>query len=109
MTLIRRAAMVRRESSQKVGVIMRETDKFQEETNYLHFVQENIELRSSEVEELINNPGGATPASGYHVRRAMRSIELPDPDSPHFTRVDLENGETLYYGFGMLTVGLSHR
>lgn len=83
---------------------MGETQKFQEEMNYLEFVKENIELRRPEIDELINNPGGATPASGYHIKRALKSIDLPDPKSPYFTRVDLVNGETLYYGFGMLTV-----
>ena len=83
---------------------MSEASKFQEEVNYLDFVQENIELRRHEIDALINNPGGATPASGYHVKRMMKAIELPDPKSPYFTRVDLEDGETLYFGFGMLTI-----
>lgn len=83
---------------------MSEAQKFQEEVIYLDFVKENIELRRPEIDELIHNPGGATPASGYHIKRNLKLIELPDPKSPYFTRVDLVNGETLYYGFGMLTV-----
>lgn len=83
---------------------MRETEKFQDEINYLDFVKENIELRRPEINKLIDNPGGATPKSGYHIKRALKSIDLPDPKSPYFTRVDLLDGETLYYGFGMLTI-----
>lgn len=78
-------------------------DRFQEESAYLDFVHLNIDLRKKEIADLIENPGGATPASGYHVRRMMQSKELPDPRSPYFTRVDLENGQTIYYGFAMLT------
>lgn len=78
-------------------------DRFREETNYLDFVHTNIDLRKKEIADLINNPGGATPASGYHVKRMLQSKELPDPKSPYFTRVDLENGQTLYFGFAMLT------
>ena len=77
--------------------------RFQEESSYLDFTLINIDLREKEISELIANPGGATPASGYHVKRRLQAIELPDRKSPYFTRVDLVNGETLYYGFGMLT------
>jgi DNA helicase IV len=83
---------------------MSNSKSFEEEVVYLDFAQENIQLRRVELDELINSPGGATPASGYHVKRAMKAVELPDSKSPYFTRVDLENGETLYYGFGMLTL-----
>lgn len=78
-------------------------DRFQEEINYLDFVLTNIDLRKKEIADLIKNPGGATPASGYHVKRMLQNKELPDPKSPYFTRVDLENGQTLYFGFAMLT------
>ena len=79
-------------------------DRFNEEANYLDFVQVNIELRRAELDELIQSPGGATPASGYHVKRAMKAVELPDAKEPYFTRVDLLDGETLYFGYGMLTL-----
>ena len=62
--------------------------RFQEESSYLDFTLINIDLREKEISELIANPGGATPASGYHVKRRMQAVELPDRKSPYFTRVD---------------------
>lgn len=84
--------------------MVKDGDRFKEEANYLDFVQVNIGLRRAELDELIQSPGGATPASGYHVKRKMKAVELPDSNEPYFTRVDLQDGETLYFGYGMLTL-----
>lgn len=74
-----------------------EVSKLDEEA-YLQFVQINIELRAEELKHLAENPGGATSASPYNIARYFKNRELPDPNSPYFTRVDLQDGEIRYFG-----------
>ena len=78
-----------------------------DEQNYLDFVRLNVELKKDEIEELLNSSavGGAGPKSGRAISEKLvdRKENLPNPNEPYFVRIDLTNGETLYYGFSTLT------
>ena len=78
-----------------------------EEENYLDFVKVNIELKKEDLEEALTSSaiGGAGPKSGRLIaeKHELRRENLPNPNEPYFIRVDLKNGETLYYGFATLT------
>lgn len=74
---------------------------------YLDYVKQNIELERKDIERLLQDSavGGAGPKSGRTIAESlMRKKEnLPPEKEPYFVRVDLVDGETLYYGFGTLS------
>jgi DNA helicase IV len=91
---------MRREEQRMVEII-----NSADETTYLNHVKLNIELKRHELDAIIKNPtqAGTTFHAAGAIRRAHENRELPDPNSPYFTRVDLDDGEILYYGFASLT------
>lgn len=84
-----------------------DTKANQEEEIYLDFVKVNIELEKEELEDLLKNSaiGGAGPKSGRNIAESLmrKKDDLPSIKEPYFVRVDLIDGQTLYYGFGTLS------
>ena len=78
-----------------------------DEEVYLDFVKINIELEREDIERLLKDSavGGAGPKSGRNIAESLirKKDELPSEKEPYFVRVDLVDGETLYYGFGTLS------
>jgi len=77
------------------------------ESNYLGFVQINVEARETELETLAQSAATAA-ASGkdsQDLRNRFRNVLTPDLDNPYFIRVDLASGETRYYG----NISLKHK
>lgn len=77
-----------------------------EEEVYLDFVKINIELKKEDIEKLLKDSavGGAGPKSGRPIAESLirKANELPSEKEPYFVRVDLIDGQTLFYGFGTL-------
>jgi hypothetical protein len=74
---------------------------------FLDYVKINIELEQEDIARLLKDSavGGAGPKSGRQIAESLKrkSEDLPDVQDPYFVRVDLVDGETLYYGFGTLS------
>jgi hypothetical protein len=79
----------------------------QDEELYLEYVKINIELEREDITRLLKDSavGGAGPKSGRNIAESLirKKDELPSEKEPYFVRVDLIDGETLYYGFGTLS------
>jgi hypothetical protein len=84
-----------------------DTKATQDEEIYLDFVKVNIELEREDLERLLKDSavGGAGPKSGRNIAESLmrKKDELPSVKEPYFVRVDLIDGQTLYYGFGTLS------
>lgn len=78
-----------------------------DEDVYLDFVKDNIELKKKDIESLLKGSavGGAGPKSGRPIAESLirKMNELPSEKEPYFIRVDLIDGQTLFYGFGTLS------
>ena len=74
---------------------------------YLDFVKINIELEKEEITNLLKDSavGGAGPKSGRNIAESLlqKRENLPPEHEPYFVRVDLTDGQILYYGFGTLS------
>lgn len=85
---------------------MEAEDKRNEEL-FLDYVKVNIELEQEDIVRLLKDSaiGGAGPKSGRQIAESLKrkSEDLPNALDPYFVRVDLIDGETLYYGFGTLS------
>jgi DNA helicase IV len=70
------------------------------EKAYLEYVQENIDAREIELQEMINiaRDAAVDNKAGQGLRDLFRESIIPDSDAPYFIRVDLKNGEIRYYG-----------
>lgn len=79
----------------------------QDEEIYLDFVKINIALEREDLERLLKDSavGGAGPKSGRNIAESLmrKKDDLPPEKEPYFVRVDLADGQTLYYGFGTLS------
>ena len=77
-----------------------------DEEVYLDFVKVNIELEREELVALLKDSaiGGAGPKAGRNIAEALmrKRDDLPSEKDPFFVRVDLIDGQILYYGFGSL-------
>ena len=84
-----------------------ETEDKRNEESYLDYVKLNIELEREHILQLLGDSavGGAGPKSGRNIAESLKrkSNDLPSEKEPYFVRVDLIDGETLYYGFGTLS------
>ena len=84
-----------------------DSESKRDEELFLDYVKVNIELEQEDIARLLKDSavGGAGPKSGRQIAESLkRKIEgLPDTMEPYFVRVDLVDGETLYYGFGTLS------
>ena len=84
-----------------------ETEDKRNEESYLDYVKLNIELEREHILQLLGDSavGGAGPKSGRNIAESLKrkSNDLPSEKEPYFVRVDLVDGETLYYGFGTLS------
>jgi len=84
-----------------------DTKASQDEEIYLDFVKINIALEREDLERLLKDSavGGAGPKSGRNIAESLmrKKDDLPSEKEPYFVRVDLNDGQTLYYGFGTLS------
>jgi hypothetical protein len=84
-----------------------ETEDKRNEELFLDYVKVNIELEREDIARLLKDSavGGAGPKSGRQIAESLKrkSDDLPNALDPYFVRVDLVDGETLYYGFGTLS------
>ena len=84
-----------------------ESESTRDEELFLDYVKVNIELEQEDIARLLRDSavGGAGPKSGRQIAESLKrkSDDLPSQKDPYFVRVDLIDGETLYYGFGTLS------
>ena len=70
---------------------------------YLDLVKLNIELQEADVEQQLSGPkGAANNQTASKIRLGLENKRFPSKKDPYFLRVDLESGETRYYGFNLL-------
>lgn len=78
-----------------------------EEDIYLDFVKLNIELKKDEILNLLKTSavGGAGPKGGRNIAESLlrKKENLPSLNEPYFVRVDLSDGQIIYYGLGTLS------
>lgn len=84
-----------------------DSENTRSEELFLDYVKVNIELEREDISRLLKDSavGGAGPKSGRQIAESLKrkSDDLPEVMDPYFVRVDLIDGETLYYGFGTLS------
>jgi len=84
-----------------------ETEDKRNEELFLDYVKINIELEREDIACLLKDSavGGAGPKSGRNIAESLmrKKEDLPSELEPYFVRVDLVDGEILYYGFGTLS------